>query len=54
MAATMLILEGYPPSCRSSALQGTRLHSAIGYVTPQEAEEGYHENLNVDEKQPNY
>jgi len=27
-----------------------RLHSAIGYVTPQEAEEDFYENLNVDEK----
>ena len=27
-----------------------RLHSAIGYVTPQEAEEAFHENLNADEK----
>ena len=28
----------------------TRLHSAIGYVTPQEAEEAFYENLNADEK----
>ena len=27
-----------------------RLHSAIGYVTPQEAEEKFYENLNADEK----
>ena len=27
-----------------------RLHSAIGYVTPQEAEETFYENLNADEK----
>ncbi len=27
-----------------------RLHSAIGYVTPQEAEEKFHEALNADEK----
>ena len=27
-----------------------RLHSAIGYVTPQEAEEAFYENLNADEK----
>lgn len=27
-----------------------RLHSAIGYVTPQEAEEVFNENLNPDEK----
>jgi len=27
-----------------------RLHSAIGYVTPQITEEAYHENLNLDEK----
>ena len=27
-----------------------RLHSAIGYVTPQEAEENFHENLNAEEK----
>jgi len=27
-----------------------RLHSAIGYVAPQEAEESSYENLNADEK----
>jgi len=27
-----------------------RLHSAIGYVTPQISEEAYHENLNGDDK----
>lgn len=27
-----------------------RLHSAIGYVTPEEAEEAFYENLNADEK----
>lgn len=27
-----------------------RLHSAIGYVTPEEAEENSYENLNADEK----
>jgi len=27
-----------------------RLHSAIGYVTPEEAEEKFYENLNADEK----
>jgi len=27
-----------------------RLHGAIGYVTPREAEEAFHENLNADEK----
>ncbi len=27
-----------------------RLHSAIGYVTPQEAEEAFYDNLNTDEK----
>ena len=28
----------------------TRLHSAIGYITPNEAEEAFYANLNVDEK----
>ena len=28
----------------------TRLHSAIGYITPQEAEEAFYASLNVDEK----
>ncbi len=28
----------------------TRLHSAIGYVTPQEAEEAFYDSLNEDEK----
>ena len=28
----------------------TRLHSAIGYVTPQEAEEAFYETLNAAEK----
>ena len=28
----------------------TRLHSAIGYITPQEAEEAFYANLNADEK----
>ena len=28
----------------------TRLHSAIGYITPSEAEEAFYANLNVDEK----
>ena len=28
----------------------TRLHSAIGYVTPQEAEEVFYETLNAAEK----
>lgn len=27
-----------------------RLHSAIGYVAPQQAEENFYENLNADEK----
>jgi putative transposase len=28
----------------------TRLHSAIGYVTPNEAEEAFYASLNADEK----
>ena len=28
----------------------TRLHSAIGYITPNEAEEAFHETLNAAEK----
>ena len=28
----------------------TRLHSAIGYLTPNEAEEAFHASLNADEK----
>jgi len=31
-----------------------RLHSAIGYVTPEEAEEKFYENLMPTKKQPNY
>ncbi|MEZ5913029.1 MAG: integrase core domain-containing protein [Paracoccaceae bacterium] len=27
-----------------------RLHSAIAYVTPQEAQEAFYENLNADDK----
>lgn len=30
----------------------TRLHSAIGYVTPQEAEEAFYANLKAVEKSP--
>lgn len=28
----------------------TRLHSAIGYITPNEAEEAFYANLNADQK----
>lgn len=30
-----------------------RLHAKIGYITPQEAEEKFYENLNIAEKQLN-